>query len=198
MDEPCVYQKGSGIAGSIFLVLYVDNILLIGKDKTALKEVKDWLSTRFSMKDLGDAAYILGIKIYRDRPNKLLGLSQSTYIDKVLKRFRIEDSKRGYLPIRHGINLTKKDCPESPSEIKRMQKIPYASAIGSIMYAMLCTRPDVSYALSATSRFQSHPGENHWTAVKTILKYLRKTSDLFLVYGGEQELTITGYSDASF
>ena len=150
------------------------------------------------MKDLGDAAYILGIRIYRDRPNKLLGLSQSTYIDKVLKRFRMEDSKKGYLPVRHGIDLTKDDCPISPSEMKRMQEIPYASAIGSIMYAMLCTRPDVSFALSATSRFQSNPGEAHWTAVKTILKYLRRTSYMFLVYGGEPELTITGYSDASF
>ena len=66
------------------------------------------------------------------------------------------------------------------------------------MYAMLCTRPDVSYALSTTSRFQSNPGEAHWTAVKNILKYLRRTSDMFLVYGGEPELTVTGYSDASF
>ncbi|KAL4368227.1 hypothetical protein GQ457_05G022170 [Hibiscus cannabinus] len=75
---------------------------------------------------------------------------------------------------------------------------PICSAIGSIMYAMICTRPDLSYALSMTSRYQANPGEGHWTAVKNILKYLRITKDVFLVYGGEEELRIKGYTDASF
>src|SRR4051812_32076652 len=66
------------------------------------------------------------------------------------------------------------------------------------MYAMLCTRPDFSYALSMTSRRQSNPGESHWTAVKNILKYLRRTKGLFLVYGGEKMLVVKGYTDASF
>jgi hypothetical protein len=79
-----------------------------------------------------------------------------------------------------------------------MSKVPYASAIGSIMYAMISTRPDVSYALSATSRYQSDLGESHWTVVKNILKYFRRTKDVFLVYGGEEELVLTGYTDASF
>ena len=80
-----------------------------------------------------------------------------------------------------------------------MSKIPYASAIGSIMYAMLCTRPDVSFALSTTSRYQSDPGKSHWTVVKNILKYLRRTKDAFLLYGGkEDELVVNGYTDAIF
>ncbi|XP_038680956.1 secreted RxLR effector protein 161-like [Tripterygium wilfordii] len=79
-----------------------------------------------------------------------------------------------------------------------MSKIPYAPAIGSIMYAMVCTRPDVSYALSVTSRYQGNPDECHWMTVKTILKYLRRTKDMFLVYGGEEELRVKGYTDASF
>ena len=83
-------------------------------------------------------------------------------------------------------------------EHEKMNGISYASAIGSIMYAMLCTQPDVSYALSMTSRYQSDPGESHWTAVKNILKYLRRTKDLFLVYEGEEVLVVRGYTDASF
>ena len=80
-----------------------------------------------------------------------------------------------------------------------MSNIPYASTIGSIMYAILCTRPDVSYALSITSRYQSDPDESHWTAVKNILKYLRRSKDMFLVYGGlEDDLVVNGYTDASF
>ena len=131
------------------------------------------------MKDLGEVAYILGIKIYRDISQRLLGLSQSGYIEKVLKRFSMQDSKRGFLPMSHGIKLSKSQCPTTKDEKERMDKIPYASAIGSIMYAILCTRPNVSYALFMTSRFQSNPGECHWIAVKNILKYLRRTKDIF-------------------
>ncbi|KAK8535537.1 hypothetical protein V6N12_057053 [Hibiscus sabdariffa] len=100
----------------------------------------------------------------------------------------MEESKRGFLPKRHGISLSKEMCPSTPQERERMSQIPYASAIGSIMYAMICTRPDLSYALSMTNRYQANPGEGHWIAVKNILKYLRWTKDVFLVYGGKEEL----------
>ena len=197
-DEPCVYKKISGSA-IVFFVLYVDDILLIGNDIPTLQNVMSWLGKCFSMKDLGEAAYILGIKIYRDRSKRLIGLSQSAYIDKVLKRFSMQDSKRGYLPMSHGITLSKSQCPSTKDERQRMSKIPYASAIGSIMYVMLCTRPDVSYALSITSRYQPDPDESHWIAVKNILKYLRRSKDMFLVYGRlEDDLVVNGYTDASF
>ena len=150
------------------------------------------------MKDLGEAAYILGIRIYSDRSKRLIGLSQDTYIDKILKWFDMQDSKKGFLPMSQGITLGKTQCPMTPDEQERMREIPYASAIGSIMYAMLCTCPDVSYALSVTSRYQSNFGEAHWTVVKSILKYLRRTKDAFLVFGGEDELIVNGYTDASF
>ncbi|KAK8715744.1 hypothetical protein V6N13_043070 [Hibiscus sabdariffa] len=155
-DEPCVYKKFSGSIVS-FLILYVDDILIIGNDIPTLQSVKAWLSSCFSMKDLGETVYILGVKIYRDRSRRLLGLSQSTYIDKVLKRFNMEASKKGFLPMTHGIYLSKKMCPSTSQERERMSQIPYASAIGSIMYAMICTRPDLAYALSMTSRYQANP-----------------------------------------
>ena len=163
-----MYMKTSG-STLVFLVLYVDDILLIGNDIPLLESVKTSLKNSFSMKDLGEATYILGIRIYRNRSKRLIGLSQSTYIDKVLKRFNMQDSKKGFLPMSHGISLCKNQCPSTQDERDRMSKIPYASAIGSIMYAMICTRPDVSYALSATSRYQSDPGESNWIVVKNIL-----------------------------
>jgi hypothetical protein len=97
----------------------------------------------------------------------------------------MEQSKKGFLPMSHGIHLSKTQCPSTTDELDHMNKVPYASAIGS-MYAMISTCLDVSYALSATSRYQSDPGESHWT------------KDVFLVYGGEEELTVMGYTDASF
>ena len=165
-------------------MLYVDDILLIGNDIPTLQSVKSWLGKCVSMKDLGEDAYILGINIYRDRSQRLLGLNQSGYIDKVLKSFSMQDSKRGFLPMSHEIKLSKSQCPTMKDERERMDKIPYASTIGFIMYAMLCTRPDVSYALSMISRFQLDLGECHRIEVKIILKYLRRTKDIFLIYGG--------------
>ena len=91
----------------VFLVLYVDDILLIGNDVETLSNVKKWLVEQFQMKDLGEVSYILGIQIIRDRKNKLLALSQAYYIDKVLARFSMQDSKKGLLPTRHGIILSK-------------------------------------------------------------------------------------------
>ena len=196
-EGACVYKKASG-SSVAFLILYVDDILLIGNDIPMLNSIKTSLKNSFSMKDLGEAAYILGIKIYRDRSKRLIGLSQDIYIDKVLKRFSMEEAKKGFLPISHGIHLSKTQCPRTADERECMSKVPYASAIGSIMYAMISTHPDVSYALSVTRRYQSDPGEGHWTAVKNILKYLRRTKDVFLVYGGEEELVVMGYTDASF
>ncbi|KAL0427785.1 UNVERIFIED_CONTAM: Retrovirus-related Pol polyprotein from transposon TNT 1-94 [Sesamum latifolium] len=127
----------------------------------------------------------------------MLGLTQSSYIEKVLKRFKMEHLKRGLLPMRHGIKLSKKQSPKTDEELKRMSNIPYASIVGSIQYVVQCTRPDVAYALSVTSRYQACAGEAHWGAVKSILKYLKRTKDMFLIYCGG-ELILEGYSDASF
>ena len=88
------------------------------------------------------------------------------------------DSKRGLLPFRHGVHLSKGMSPKTPEKMEQMAKVPYASAIGSLMYAMLCTRPDIAYDVSMTSRFQSNPGLEHWIVVKVIFKYLRRTKEL--------------------
>ncbi|WVZ52526.1 hypothetical protein U9M48_003574, partial [Paspalum notatum var. saurae] len=97
-----------------------------------------------------------------------------------------------------GTILSKIQCPSTTDEQKRTSEIPYASTIGSIMYAMICTHPDVFFALSVTSRYQSCRGEGHCIAVMNILKYLRRTKDVFLVFGGEEELVVKGYTDAGF
>src|SRR5436853_4749851 len=124
-DEACVYKKVS-VSKVVFLILYVDDILLIGNDIPTLQSIKTWLGNCFSMKDFGEAAYILGIKIYRDRSRRLLGLSQSTFIDKILKRFSMQESRKGFLPMSHGVSLSKAQCPSTQDERDRMSKIPYA------------------------------------------------------------------------
>ena len=149
------------------------------------------------MKDLGEANFVLGIQLFRDRKNKMIVLSQSSYIDKVLKKFAMQDSKKGGQPSKTRITLSLDDYPKTSEEKVYMEKVPYASAMGSLMYAMLCTRPDICYAVGIVSRYQSNPGPNHWVAVKHILKYLKRTRDYMLVYSGE-DLTPLGYMDSDF
>ena len=98
--ESCVYKKCDGSV-VVFLVLYVDDILLIGNNMGALSSIKVWLSIRFDMKDLGEASDILRIKLLRERKQRMLGLSQATYIDQILARFSMQDFKKGFLPFRH-------------------------------------------------------------------------------------------------
>ncbi|KAL0420460.1 UNVERIFIED_CONTAM: hypothetical protein Slati_3068900 [Sesamum latifolium] len=104
-----------------FLITYSKNILLIGNDVKMLADIKAWLSTQFSMKDMGEASYILSIKIYRDTSRRMLWLTQSSYIEKVLKRFTMEHSKRGLLLMRHGVKLSKKQSPKTDEELKSVR-----------------------------------------------------------------------------
>nr|GEX19469.1 retrovirus-related Pol polyprotein from transposon TNT 1-94 [Tanacetum cinerariifolium] len=105
-----------------------------GNHIPSLQEVKTYLGKCFSMKDLGEAAFILGIKIYRDRSRRLIGLSQNAYLDKILKRYRMDNSKRCSIPMQVDLHLSKSQCATTSAEMKRMQNVPYASAVGSIMY----------------------------------------------------------------
>ena len=117
------------------VLLSADDILLIGNNVELLENMKAYLNKSFSMKDLGEAAFILGIKIYRDRSRRLIGLSQSTYIDKVLKKFKMDQSKKGFLHVLQDVELSKTQCPMTTEYREKMSVIHYASAIGSIMYA---------------------------------------------------------------
>ncbi|GKF34218.1 retrotransposon protein, putative, ty1-copia subclass, partial [Tanacetum coccineum] len=150
-DEPCVYLKASG-SNVTFQILYVDDILIMGNNILLLQGVKSYLGRCFAIKDLGEAAYILRIKIYGDRSRRLIGLCQSAYIEKILKRYHMENSKRGSIPMQEKLRFSKSQGASTPAELKRMQNVPYASAVGSIMYAVRCTRPDVAFAQNITSR----------------------------------------------
>ncbi|GKB03647.1 retrotransposon protein, putative, ty1-copia subclass [Tanacetum coccineum] len=163
LDEPCIYQKASG-NNVTFLILYVDDIIIMGNHIPSLQSVKDYLGKCFAMKDLGEAAFILGIKIYRDWSKRLIRLGQNGYMDKILKRYKMDNSKRGHIPMQERLELNKTQGASTPKE------------------------------------FQQYPAELHWTAMKNILKYLRNTKDMFLVYGGnpEAKLRVDCYCDTGF
>ena len=109
----------------------------------------------------------------------MLGLSQASYIDHILAKFSMQDSKKEFVPFRIGSSLSANQRPKTPAEIERMREIPNASVVGSLMYAMLCTRPDISFVVVMVSRYQSDLGEEHWIAVKHIFKILK--NNLFIL-----------------
>nr|GEX56534.1 hypothetical protein [Tanacetum cinerariifolium] len=148
----------------IAIAAYYDNKIWQMDVKTAF--LNGYLSEEVYMEQPeGEAAYILGIKIYRDRSRRLIGLCQSAYIEKILKRYYMENYKRGSILMQEKLRLSK----STPVELKRMQNVPYASAVGFIMYVVRCTRPDVAFAQNVTSQFQQNSGDLHWTTVKNIL-----------------------------
>ena len=138
-----------------------------------MESIKEYLKGLFQKKDLSEAAYILSIKIYRHRSRRLIGLSQSTYLDKILKKFKMDQSKKGFFPVLQGLKLSKTQNPTTAEDRERMRVIFYASTIGSIKYVMLCTKPVVYLAMSLARGYNSDPGIDHWTAVKIILIYLK-------------------------
>nr|GEU50100.1 retrovirus-related Pol polyprotein from transposon TNT 1-94 [Tanacetum cinerariifolium] len=112
----------------------------------SLQSVKDYLGKCFAMKDLGEAAFILRIKIYRDRSKRLIELSQNAYMDKILKRYKMDNSKHGHILMQERLDLNKTQGASKPKEVKYVKNVPYSSAMGSIMYAVRCTRLDVAFA----------------------------------------------------
>ena len=139
----------------------IDDNLLIGNCVRLLSSIKIWFSTQFQMKDLGKAQYILGIKIFRDQKNRKLVLSQATYIDKLLVKYVMQDSKKSLLPFRHGIPISQYQCPKTLEEKEHMQSVPYASIVGSLMYMMLYIRPDICFVVGMMGRYQSNPSLEH-------------------------------------
>nr|GEV35063.1 hypothetical protein [Tanacetum cinerariifolium] len=132
LDEPCVYQKDSG-SNVTFLILYVDDIIIMENHILILQTVKDYLGKCFAMKDLRETTFILRIKVYKDRSKRLIGHGQNAYMDKILKRYKMDNFKRGNIPMKERLDLNKTQGASTPKGVKCMQNAPYASAVGSII-----------------------------------------------------------------
>ncbi|CAL1361871.1 unnamed protein product [Linum trigynum] len=195
--DRCIYLKISG-SKFIILVLYVDDILLATNDLGLLHQTKEFLSKNFEMKDLGEASYVIGIEIFRDRSQGLLGLSQKSYINRILERYNMAECSANVVPIQKGDKFSLKQCPKNELERKQMEHIPYESIVGSLNYAQTCTRPDISFAVGMLGRYQSNPGVDHWKAAKKVLRYLQGTKDHMLTFRRSDHLEVIGYSDSDY
>jgi len=151
--------------------------LIAFKDKFLISKLKSQLSREFEMKYLGAAKKILGMVIKRDRKAGKLYLSQSRYLEKVLVGFNMGNYKVVFAPFASHFRLSAKSCAQSKEDIEKMSYVPYSSAVGSLMYAMVCTRPDLSHAMSVVSHYMHNLGKDHWVAMKWILRYVKGSID---------------------
>jgi len=149
-------------AVSISLLLYVDDMLIASKNRSSIDKLKVQLSCEFEMKDLGEGRRILGIKIERDRVKEKVSLTQKAYLQKVLQKFLIGDEAKSVgSPLAPHFKLSARMSPKTIDDREYMSHIPYTSAVGSLMYAMVCTRPDMSQAMSMLSRYMHDLGKGH-------------------------------------
>jgi hypothetical protein len=191
-SDHCVYFKRLENGSYIILLLYVDGMLVVGSNMKYINILKKKLANSFAMKDLGATKKILGMRITRDRKNHKLTLSQGEYTEKVLERFTMQNEKLVRTHLASHFKLTKEICPKTREEIEYMFRVPHSSAIGSLMYAMVYTRPNIAHAVGVVSGYINNPGKEHWEAVKWILRYLRGTNTHALHFGGSDSF-LQGY-----
>lgn len=154
------------------------------------------LSTKFRMKDLGEARQVLGMRI--TRKGGAIGLDQQRYTEELLQRFNMVDCNPTSTPAEVNLRLTKAMSPKTEQEKERMQNVPYRELVGGLQFLAQCTRPDIAYSVNAVSSFCSNPGETHWTAAKRILRYLQGTKSKGLVFRKKDNASFEGFSDADW
>ncbi|KAE8718614.1 Detected protein of confused Function [Hibiscus syriacus] len=195
--DPCAYFKRFGDNYFVILLLYVDDMLVAGPNKDHIEELKAQLAREFEMKDLGSTNKILGMQIHRDRSNRKIWLSQKNYLKKILSLFSMQDCKPISTSLPINIKLSSSMSPSSEEERMKMSQVQYASAVGSLMFGMICTRPDITQAVGVVSRYMANPCKEHWNTVKRVLRYIKGTSNIALCYKGSN-LVINGYVDSDY
>ena len=194
-QDQCVYIKEVAENQFVYLLLYVDDMLLAPKGMDEITKLKKLLSSEFDMKDLGSAKRILGMDIFRNREAGTLQLSQSEYLQKVLKKINMVDCKSSNTPVGAHFKLS---AIEDASEMLNPEEIPYSSVVGSVMYAIVGSRPDLAYGVGLVSRYMSRPGELHWEAITWLLRYIKGASKVCLTYTKGKEFAIEGFSDSDY
>ena len=157
----CVYVRKFSNGRFVILLLYVDDMLIVGQYAGVIGNLKKDLFKSFDMKDLGPTRQILGMQILCDREAKKLWLSQEKYIEWVLQRFNMKHAKPVSTPLGSHFKLRKKSCSSSKKEKEDIASTIYSLAVGSLMYAMVCTRPDIAHAVGVVNRFMVNPGKDH-------------------------------------
>ena len=195
-SDPCVYYRCQTVNGKTVIMIvavYVDDTILLSNDnETMLAETKR-LGLRFAMDDRGEIHFILGMEVKRDRKNKVMTICQKSYLETVLVRFGMQDCKPVGTPLETGKRFVQIDDNEEPVDVKL-----YQAAIGSLNYAAIATRPDLSVAVGMLSQHMRNPSEDHWSGVKRVLRYIKGTFDFGLKFTYSDSFVLHGFADADW
>jgi len=197
LGDEATYVRGVG-KNQVYLGVYVDDLVVMSEVSDKVLEVKQALTSKFEMADLGEVSTILGIRVLRDVKSGELTLDQSKYVGQVLKKFGMENAKPVVTPLVVGTKLSKSDCALTKEDREEMKEKPYRSVVGSLMYLMICTRPDLAASIGILSRFLENPGVDHWEAVKRVLRYLQLTKDKCLKFVKHPVMVFDGYVDSDW
>jgi hypothetical protein len=188
------------VEGKVFYVLvYVDDLVLAADCPKELGEFKEEMSRRFTMTDLGELRYYLGLHVARDNQRGTIQLHQRRYIEELLEKFGMAECKavKTPLPTDHDLTLPE---PWKEGEEEEMKGVPYAQLVGSLMYVMTCTRPELAYPAALLSRYMAVgvARKKHWVAAKRVLRYLKGTKDHGIVLGGASRVELRVEVDSSW
>jgi hypothetical protein len=178
--------------------LYVDDLLILSEDINQVLKVKAALAAAFKMVDFGEVSVVLGMRVTRDRERGILCIDQEKYAEEVLKRFNMENCKPISIPLPTDQKLVKTQGAFTEEERSHMEDIPYRQAVGSLMYLMVSTRPDLAAALGTLAKFMQNPGKVHWEAAKRVLRYVQQTKKLGLQFRREESLELVGFCDSDW
>lgn len=190
--DPCIYYRIVNEQDILILTVYVDDILFFFNNEATVKIIKDKMSTKFHMKDLGEAKCCIGLRITHNTESNEISLDQSLYIEKVLTRFNMSDCKPVHTPCEANVQLKK---AETESDV--LKDVPYQELIGCLLYLSQGTRADIAYAVNQLSRFNNKPTSQHWIAAKRVLRYLKGTQHLKLTFK-KTDANIIGHCDADW
>jgi hypothetical protein len=189
-SDPCVYINKET---DIIIAMWVDDLIIFGKDMVSINNLKVQLNEEYEMKDLGELKYFLGIQVHRDRERKIIHINQSGYNRTILERYGMQNSKPASTPLATSARLVKATITDILTDQRG-----YQSIVGSIMYAMLATRPDLAQSIQQISQFSQNPTKTHEKAAKQALRYINGTIDEGITYNGNLGLRLKAWSDASW
>lgn len=189
--DPSLYTYFSK-TGYAYLLTYVDDILIAATDSAMIKEVKGFLTSTFSARDLGEATFYLGINLIRDRAAKSIKLSHERAIADLVSKFALAGCKPRDIPMGAGIKLNALDGEPLDTTI-----YPYTTLVGSLLHLTVTTRPDIAFPVGVLSRFMAKPTKEHWHAAKGVLRYLSDHASFGITFCGS-DTAFSGFCDADY
>jgi hypothetical protein len=206
-SDPCVYKKTSKTGKLMLLCLYVDDTLICYNkaDEQEWLADKRTIAATYAIKDLGDCKWILNMSVVRDRPKRMLTLSQEAYVTRVVEQFGMQNAHAAPAPGPTGMNLSRSPDGLEEVPLNEREHEEYRSIVGSLLYAANVTRVDIAYVVGQLSRYVSQPCKHHMRVAEHVLRYLRGTAQKCMIFGGNELClertkghTVVAYSDADW